>query len=543
MQLRYYQKEAVEALIQYCLEPRKLDTNGKPERRNPLICLPTGTGKSLVIAEFLRRAFEMFPTTRAMMSTHVKELIRQNANKMQEAWPLAPLGIYSAGLRQADTVQPIIFGGVQSLVGKYPKFGFRDFLIIDEAHLVGDDGSYLKLINELLLANPYLIVIGLSATAYRLGLGCLTNGPIFTDIIYDLCNIDGFNRLIAEGYLSPLVPPSKMPDGSPLVTLDTSMISIAKGEFVQAELERAIKEQDITYRMLKQFVELGANRNSWLFFATGIDDAETIGALLNGHFGISTVVLHSKRGNAANDEALQMWKRGEVRCAVNMGMLTTGVDYPALDFIGGDRATMSTGLWVQMLGRGTRPFEGKQNCLVADFGGNTRRLGPINDPVIPKLKGKGPPGDAPVRVCAACSCYNHASARNCMFCGEEFTFETKFTDTASNAELIRSDLPQVEAFAVDRVIYSPHTGKLSKKSSVKVNYYCGLRTFTEWVTVEGLGGRISGREWFRQRHESEPPATNGEVLAMMNELRSPKKIKVWLNANPHPKILSDGYEF
>lgn len=531
-ELRDYQREAVESLFEFYSEPRAIGKDGKPERKNALICLPTGTGKSLIIAEFLRRAFQQYPGTRAVMATHVKTLIRQNAGKMQEAWPLAPLGIFSAGLRSADSAQPIIFGGIQSMVGKFPKFGHRDFLVIDEAHLVGDDGGYLKFITELLQINPYLKVIGLSATPYRLGLGCLTNGKIFTDIVYDFCNIDGFNRLIAAGYLCPLIPKRTS------VEIDVSGVGMRQGEYIQGELEAAIRKQDITYRALQEIVAHGANRKSWLIFATGIAEADAIGECLSGSFGISNVVMHSKRTAKDNDEAERAWKAGEVRCAVNMGMLTTGVDHPALDLIGMLRPTMSTGLWVQMLGRGTRPYDNKSNCLVLDFAGNTRRLGPINDPVIPKLRGKGPPGDAPVRICPTCQCYNHASARNCFACGVEFEFVSKLNGEAGTEELLRSDLPQVEMFDVKRVVYSPHVGKKSGRPSVKVAYYCdGLRTFYEWVTVEGMGGRISGRDWFRQRHPTEPPATNAEVLQLMGELRSPKQIRVWVNA-PHPKVMA-----
>lgn len=528
---RWYLEEAIEALFQFYSVPRKL-VDGRPERKNPLICLPTGTGKSYFISEFLRRAFVHCPETRVIMATHVKTLIEQNASKMLEAWPLAPLGIYSAGLKQKDFVQPIIFGGVQSLVNKYPIFGHRDFLVIDEAHLVGDDGSYLKFIEELLQKNPFLKIIGLSATAYRLGLGCLTNGKIFTDIIYNLCNVDGFNRLIAGGYLCPLIPKRTN------VEIDVSGVGMNRGEFVQGQLEAAIKKQDITYRALEEAVPYGSNRKSWLAFATGIEEAEAIAECLNGSFGIPTVCLHSKRGDKHNDEALKAWRSGEARCAVNMGMLTTGVDHPALDFILMLRPTMSTGLWVQMLGRGTRPYEDKANCLVLDFAGNTRRLGPINDPVIPRLKSEGPPGDAPVRICPACNCYNHASSRVCFACGELFTFINKLTPRASTEELLKSDLPQCEMVPVDRVIYSAYRSKQSGKLTIQVSYYCGLRCFYEWVTVEGLGGRVRGRNWFRQRYPGEPPATNNEVLALMAELRAPSRIKVWLNKKPSPEVMS-----
>jgi DNA repair protein RadD len=318
-----------------------------------------------------------------------------------------------------------------------------------------------------------------------------------------------------------------------------------------------MKAQNISFGMMQQFVALGADRYSWMFFAQGVVEAEEACDMLNNHFGIPTVVMHSKRTAKQNDEALADWQLGRARCAVNMGMLTTGIDHPALDFIGAGRATMSTALWVQIMSRGTRPYSCfternpviaaafpyvKKDCLVADFAGNTNRLGPIDNPKVPRKRGEGGGGDAPVRICpqaeGGCSCYNNASARVCVFCGYEFKFASKVEDFASTAELMSTEQWVYEMHKVDRVIYSPHFGKLSKKSSVKVSYYCGLRTFYEWITVEGIGGRVSGRDWFRQRHPSEPPATNAEVLHLMGELRSPKEIRVWMNANPNPRVIA-----
>lgn len=564
---RWYQQEAVQALFDYFAKNPGWDNTGKPVKRNPLICLPTGTGKSHVIADFIKRAMQVHPGTRVFMATHVKELIRQNAAKLQEAWPLAPLGIYSAGLKSREAFQPIIFGGIQSSVGKFPLFGKRDLLIIDEAHLVGTnaDTSYLNFIAELTgtaegiprnspNVNPYLKVIGLTATRYRLGLGCLTNGNIFTDIAYDLCTIEGFNRLIAEGYLVPPVPKKTQ------TQLDVSNVKLSNGEFAQGELQAAVDKSDVTFSALREVVNEGANRQSWLIFASGVEHAVHIADMLNTSFGISTGVVHSNtkdypRTDKENSDDLLAWKQGKLRAIVNMNALTTGVDHPACDLIGMLRPTMSTGLWVQMLGRGTRPFPGKTNCLVLDFAGNTRRLGPINDPVIPKLKGQGAPGDAPVRICPQCNTYNHASARFCIVCGVEFTFQEKLSARASEAALIRSDLPQVEYFDVQRMVIAPHLSKRSGLGSIKVAYYCaGVvgRTFYEYINVESPTGFVKhkSRDWFRQRYhysgnlltwgDSDVPATNAEILALANELRPPKKIRVWINKQI-PDIL--GYEF
>jgi DNA repair protein RadD len=557
--LRWYQEEAVQALFDFFNDPIRAHSL---EPANPLVCLPTGTGKSIVIAEFLKRALQQYAGTRGFMATHVKELIKQNAAKMLEIWPLAPLGIYSAGLGQRDTIQPIIFGGIQSVVGKFPLFGRRDILGIDEAHLLnpGADASYMKFIKELREggegcnpgsrnANPYLKVIGFTATPYRLGLGSMTNGPIFTHVVYNMCTIEGFNRLIAEGFLCPLIPKRT------LTELDVSDVGMTAGEFKQGELEAAVDKTNVTYGALTELVNEGHNRRSWLIFASGIQHAEHIAEMLNSVFGVPTVCIHSKKSTKENEASLAAWQSGKARAAVNMNALTTGVDHPPCDLIGMLRPTMSTGLWVQMLGRGTRPYPDKDNCLVLDFAGNTRRLGPINDPVIPKMKGQGPPGDAPVRICPKCGVYNHATAKVCLACGHEFGFQENISRTAGTEELLRSTLPQIEYFPVQRVVLTPHTSLSSGRPSIKVAYFCKQgaipRTFYEYISVESPVAfqRHKSRDWFRQRYhyqtaqytwDNDVPYTNAEVLALASELRVPRQIRVWINKKT-PEVM--GYEF
>jgi DNA repair protein RadD len=561
VKLRWYQEEAVDAVFDYFNDPLRAHTL---QQSNPLVAMPTGTGKSLVIAELFRRAMTAYPGTRAFMGTHVKELIEQNAKKLLEIWPLAPLGIYSAGLKSRDHMQPLIYGGIQSVYNKAELFGKRDLMGIDEAHLLSPtaDTRYLAFIKAMMAANPYFRVIGFTATPYRMGLGLMTNGPLFTDIVYDLCTMEGYSRLIAEGYLCRLIAkPMK-------TTLDVSGVGVSGGEFVQSELQDAVDKETITYAALCETVEAGYDRASWLLFASGTRHADHIGEMLNNHFGIPTVVIHSKKSDTENTEALHKWKTGQVRCAVNMNSLTTGVDHPACDLIGIMRPTNSTGLWVQMLGRGTRPFNWydlseadklllwyftgyvKQNCLILDFARNTQRLGPINDPIIPKLKGQGPPGDAPVKICQTCGSYCHTSARVCDVCGAEFTFQENITRASAGLDVMRSDLPQFEHFNVDRVVMVPHTSKAGN-DSIKVAYFCGLRTFYEYKSVESPVNfmKHKSRDWFRQRYhyadqrytwEDDVPATNAEVLALAHELRWPKQIQVWVNKQ-NPEIV--GYEF
>ena len=548
MQLRDYQIEANARTFEFFASTTDPD-------RHPVVAMPTGTGKAVVIGGLIKQVMTTWPSQRIMMLTHVKELIEQNGEKLRTMWPQAPLGIYSAGLGEKSVGMPVTFGGIQSVAKNIDAFGHQDLVLIDECHLVSpnENASYKKTLSRLREINPRLRVVGYSATPYRLGLGMITDGGIFTDMAFDVTGMAPFNRFLDEGYLSPLVP---MPTET---TLDVSGIHKRGGEFVASELNEAFVREDITRRALEEGAEAAHNRNHWLIFAIDIAHVEMIVKILN-QMGISAAGIHSKAGDTRDDD-LARFKAGQIRALVNADILTTGFDFPALDCIMLLRPTSSPGLHVQILGRGTRPLyvpgfdlmtmEGrlasiaagaKQSCLVLDFAGNTMRLGPINDPRIPKKKGEGT-GEMPLKVCDKCGCLNHISARFCVNppCDHEFTFEEKISTNASTAALIVRDEPVVEMFKVDHVTYAPHV-KPFKTPSLKVNYHCGRRRFTEWICLEHGGSiRHKAHAWWRQRSEDEPPATIEEALPFVETLKTPSGIRVWINKQ-YPEILSYVFE-
>ena len=527
MKLRYYQSDSINATFDYF---------AKGGTGNPINALPTGTGKSVIIAEFIRIACAHFPKTRVMMLTHVKELIEQNFEKLLTLWPTAPAGIYSSGLKRKDTHCPITYAGIGSVNGKSHLFGHIDLIVIDEAHLVSPKSTtmYRKFIDDLKKINPKIKVIGYTATAYRLGTGMLTDGGLFTDICYDATKLGAFNRLISEGFLAPLVPKRTKSQ------LDVSDVRIQGGEFVLKELQNAVDREEVTFAALHELREQAEDRNHWLIFATGIEHSQHIVDMLDS-MGISAIAVHSKMKAEDRDAAIAMFKAGEVRALVNNNILTTGFDFPAMDCIAVLRPTSSPGLWVQMLGRGTRPYEGKENCLVLDFAGNTKRLGPINDPVLPRKKGKKGGGVAPVRCCDACNTYCHASLRLCPECGEEFPREVKIRTQAASDNLIIGDLPVIEPFNVSTIVYAIHTPRDNRPPSLKVTYYCGLRQFSEYICIEhtGFAGKRA-RDWWRERDmdctdDSALPADVEAAMDMAGGLLQPTSIKVWVNKK-YPEI-------
>lgn len=525
MKLRYYQEEAVQSIWGYFAT----------KAGNPILALPTGTGKSVIIAELLRRAFLGYADQRVLVLTHVKELLEQNLGKLLTLWPAAPAGVYSAGLKRRDTTQNILFCGIASIARNLESLGVIDLVIVDECHLIShkSETMYGQTIASLLSVNPNLKVIGLSATPYRLGLGHLMEGGLFTDVCYDLTGRDSFNRLVEEGYLARLVTKKTYSE------LDVSGVHLQGGEFVQKELQAAVDKASVTELAIQEIIHYGQNRKHWLIFSAGVEHAKHIAEFLT-LYGVPAAALHSDCSDEERVRILGDFKAGRLRAVVNNNILTTGFDFPGIDLIGVLRPTNSAVLWIQMLGRGTRPEAGKANCLVLDFAGNTRRLGPINDPVLPRKKGKKGPGQAPVRVCETCGTYNHASARVCEECGAEFPRELRLANTAYTEEVMASSQPQVEVFRVDKVSYTPHE-KIGRPPSMQVSYYCGLRLFREYICIEhpGFAGKHA-RDWWRVRMEEDPPESTAGALALAPGLQVPKAIHVHINTK-YPEIVN--YDF
>ncbi len=207
-----------------------------------------------------------------------------------------------------------------------------------------------------------------------------------------------------------------------------------------------------------------------------------------------------------------------------MGVLTTGFNAPGVDLIAMLRPTKSTGLYVQMAGRGTRLAPGKADCLVLDFAGNVARHGPI-DAVKPKRPGSGE-GNAPVKVCPDCQSILATAVRICPDCGHAFPPpRVQVEAEASTLAILTTGKPQW--LHVDRVSYRAHE-KPGGRTTLQVDYQCGFTRHREWVCFEHTGyARQKAVAWWRQRGRGLPvPADVTEALARSGQLAAPTEIAV-----------------
>ena len=515
------------------------------------------TGKALSLSLLLFALDHKYPNWRfrSLIITDSAILVEQNELELRGIWPNADTGINSSDLKRRDTRNRFIFCGIQSIYKNPEAFGKIDIIQIDEAHMLSpkDTTMYQAFISYHKKLNPNLVIVGWTATAYRLGDGLLLDCGIFTGVSFDNTTLEKFNSLIDDGYLSPLIP---FKTG---LQLDTDNIKTTAGDFNAKDLQEAVDKKEITIAACKELVVGAAGRNHWLGFASGTEHCEHIAEILNS-FGVPTVAMHSKMGKEKATQALNAFTSGKVKALVNNNMLVKGFNFKAIDVIFDLKPTKSTNSWVQRLGRGTRPVympgydlttkdgrllsiaaSGKQNCLVFDFSGNTARLGPINDPVVPTSKKKGDkPGSAPIKVCPVCAAYNHTTVRVCKYCGHEFPEDVKITENASGLELIKVKNDLIKSFDVVQVGYNIHS-KLGSPDCLKVTYLCkNSRVFKEYIHIERYGIPLdrATKWWWHYSNGGILPSTTKQALTLVGSLNRPSVIKVNVST-PYKDIVHD----
>lgn len=468
--LRPYQQRAIDQLYKW------LELNSG----NPCLVLPTGSGKSHIIAELCKDALQNWPDTRILMLTHVKELLEQNAAKLRQHWKNAPLGIYSASIGKRQLGEPITFAGIQSVAKKANLLGHVDLIIVDECHTIShkDEGGYRPLIKELIAINPALRVIGLTASPYRLGHGLITDKPAIFDALIEPVLIE---ELVKLGFLSILRSKATRDK------LDTTGVKKRGGEYIESELQKAVNTDPINRGVVDEIISLAGDRKSWLVFCSGVEHAENICQCFLDQ-GIASACLTGKTNKKEREQIIERFKRGQIKALTNVSVLTTGFDYPDIDLIAMLRPTMSPGLYLQMAGRGLRPKSHTDHCLVLDFAGVVEQHGPIIAIEPPSKAGDGD-GEPITKQCPECSEIISVNRKVCE-CGYQFPEQEKKLDL----RLRHDDIMGIETQEAEITEWNwrVHTSKTSGKDMLAVTYYSGMigPAVTEYfpVTHEGYAG-------------------------------------------------------
>ncbi len=342
---RPYQYEAVAALLAAAARGVQ----------RPLLVLPTGTGKTIVFALLVQRR-----GGRALILAHRDELIQQAVDKLHLVDPTLPLGIVQA--ERDELTAPTVVASVQTL-NRRPRLArlVPDFhtIVIDEAHHAPAP-SYRRILEYCRAWHPDgPLVVGVTATPARGDRQSLRQ--VFDGIVYQKTLVE----MMQAGYLVDLRAMQV------LLHADFDALRTRHGDFVEAELETLLLEANAPAQVLAAFQAHAAERKALLFtptVATAYAMAETFCAA-----GIAAEALDATTPLATRRAILQRLHTGATRVVANCAVLTEGFDEPSIDCIIVARPTQSLPLYQQMLGRGTRTYPGKTDCLLLDVVGVSTR--------------------------------------------------------------------------------------------------------------------------------------------------------------------------
>lgn len=474
--LRPYQVEAIDAMWKGL------------ESGNVLIEMPTGSGKSHVIAGFCDKALRFFPDTKILMLVHRKELVEQNAQKMR-ACGNYDVSVYCAALNKKRIGQ-ITFASIQSLArAKHlPKF---DLVIIDECHRIpaGGFGQYHDVIQRVEGR-----CCGFTATTYRLQSGKIHGEErLFPSITYRV----SVKMLLAQGFLSPVIGYRGQGEADL-----SGVLKGSDGDFAKGQLQDAYEKDGLVRTAVSDMLQKSAGRRSLIIFAAGVRHAEMIRTELR-NAGEHSEIIVGTTGQNDRQGVIDQFVRQNIRILINVGVFTEGFDAPNVDCVVLMRATLSPGLYVQMVGRGMRLFPGKENCLLLDYGSNVLRHGPIDNVYVPSdAREKAP---QLTRVCPMCEQFVQIRKPVCPGCGFAFPpgeslAQAKHTGRAGEVDPI--DPKDLRRWSVIDIDYRKHQ-KEGKPPCLMVTYKGGVGgrfRVREFVCVEHAGrGAALARSWMLRR--------------------------------------------
>lgn len=524
MILRPYQTEALEAVHNFICT----------RDDNPCVVLPTGSGKSVVMAATIRYWQESTPGVRGCVLAHRRELVEQNAGKLQAALGAGEkLGIFCAGLGRKDYDASITFASIDSIFRHSGSFPMFDFLFIDEAQHIppSGEGKYRTFIQGCQRFNPKLKVIGWTATPFRMGCGAICHKD---HILNEVCYEAKITDLINQGYLCKLR--SKVGEAE----YDLKNVNRpSNSDYTKKSLDEIANTEKTVKAAVREAVVIldREERRSIIFFCISISHAQQVSEELRRN-GIYAPTVTSKTDHATRRRCLSGLRDGQIRAICNVGVLTEGFDAPCIDAIILLRPTLSAGLFAQMVGRGLRPSAYKEDCLVLDFAGCIDEHGPID------LIGIGN-NYVVMAVCKECRESFSRATRVCPACGWEIPKQEiermeatekqrRLHGEKASKKSILSGEP--ETFQVNSIKISRAVG-VDKPDSIRLQFRCGLSTFRYWVCLDNGGAEGDVAQTWWKRFVTNGKSGKVSINKALQDLFLPQKL---LESIKTITILRDG---
>ena len=402
--LRDYQVKAIEGIRAHF----------KRGSKKVLLHLATGAGKTHCFSYMLKQCHEK--NTKAIMVVRGRDLVDQASERLEHED--VPHGVLMAGHQKFDLSKNIQICSIDTINARsiYPE---ASFIVIDEVHMAGSE-SFKKFIEHY----PDAFILGVTATPY--------GDADLTHVVKDVVAPIPIQNLIDQGYLVDAKYYSA-PE-----YIDLSDVKITKGDYNEKQLSEKMSDIKLIADIVGAYKKHGDNRKS-LCFAVNIEHSKKIAQSFNDS-GIPAIHLDAKASREERLAAIEGLKDGVYKVITNVGIFTTGVDIPFLECIIMARPTKSYNLFIQMLGRGTRIYPGKEYFLVLDHGQTVSEHGFItmNRDISINKERRNKNGAAPVKQCPECFAINFAAASKCVLCDHVFTVTNK------NNETLNIDLKEIK---------------------------------------------------------------------------------------------------
>jgi ATP-dependent helicase IRC3 len=317
--------------------------------------MATGTGKTVVAAKLIPEMASRLPNRQTFMLSHTDELVRQNAAKLQAVNSNLKVGIEMAG-QNADANSDVISGSVATLgragSKRLDKFnrGMVGTIVVDEAHHSITD-AYQRVLNWSGLLSPTTsgLLVGITATPAR------ADGVTLEGTYEKISYVYGIRQAISDGWLCRI-------RGFRVTTDTTIDVSKSAGDFVKSELALAVNTDERNKRVVDGWIKLGGQRKT-IAFTVDIEHAVKLAEEFKSR-GISAEAVWGDDPERA--AKLERHRNGDIAVLCNCSVLTEGYDDPSIACVLLARPTASPVLFAQMVGRGTRLYEGKVDLLVID---------------------------------------------------------------------------------------------------------------------------------------------------------------------------------
>jgi DNA repair protein RadD len=376
--------------------------------------LPTGGGKTTIFADFIADMVEELLA--CLVVAHRQELIYQPHKRLKEFGVDA--GIVMGSKDDRDQLATV--ASIQSLARRKLKQAPK-YIIIDECHrAIGP--SYQNLLKKY----PEAVVLGFTATPVR------TDGK-FLDMAFDvLIQGPSVQQLTDWGYLVPALCYGPQ-------EVDTSGVDVTKGDYDQQALYHLFDKPTL-YSGTVEYWKKYAEGRPTIVFCQSVEHSRKV-CLAFQDAGLRAVHVDGDTPDVLRKSFFYGLEHGDIDIVCNYGIAVEGVDVPPVSCIILDMATLSLSKFLQAVGRGLRTWEGKDDCIVIDHGGNIKRHGFPSDERVWQLTGKiKKPGVAPVKECPQCYLLVHASCPKCSDCGYDWPVKVEAPVEAEFELLVPAEL-------------------------------------------------------------------------------------------------------